>query len=203
MAHNAAERAYEHVKARILTGELDGHMLSEGVFATELGVSRTPVREAFLRLQVEGLMRLYPKRGALVVPVGPHESREVLAARRVVECASVKEAIGEPDLPDTLADLLEQQREAVGTPRFGELDAAFHTALVEAAGNSLLSGFYQGLRDRQIRLIATAVRTVQERSDEILAQHAEIVAGVREKDAERVEALLAEHLQRVYEGIVS
>ena len=203
MAYNAAERAYEHVKARILTGELDGHMLSEGVFATELGVSRTPVREAFLRLQVEGLMRLYPKRGALVVPVGPHESREVLAARRVVECASVKEAIGDPDLPDILADLLEQQREAVGTPRFGELDAAFHTALVEAAGNSLLSGFYQGLRDRQIRLIATAVRTVQERSDEILAQHAEIVAGVREKDAERVEALLAEHLQRVYEGIVS
>ncbi|KHE73844.1 hypothetical protein AS25_10480 [Kocuria marina] len=203
MAHNAAERAYEHVKARILTGELDGHMLSEGVFATELGVSRTPVREAFLRLQVEGLMRLYPKRGALVVPVGPHESREVLAARRVVECASVKEAIGDPELPDTLADLLEQQREAVGTPRFGELDAAFHTALVEAAGNSLLSGFYQGLRDRQIRLIATAVRTVQERSDEILAQHAEIVAGVREKDVDRVEALLAEHLQRVYEGIVS
>lgn len=203
MAHNAAERAYEHVKARILTGELDGHMLSEGVFATELGVSRTPVREAFLRLQVEGLMRLYPKRGALVVPVGPHESREVLAARRVVECASVKEAIGDPELPDTLADLLEQQREAVGTPRFGELDAAFHTALVEAAGNSLLSGFYQGLRDRQIRLIATAVRTVQERSDEILAQHAEIVAGVREKDVDRVEALLAEHLQRVCEGIVS
>lgn len=203
MAYNAAERAYEHVKARILTGELDGHMLSEGVFATELGVSRTPVREAFLRLQVEGLMRLYPKRGALVVPVGPHESREVLAARRVVECASVKEAIGDPELPDTLADLLEQQREAVGTPRFGELDAAFHTALVEAAGNSLLSGFYQGLRDRQIRLIATAVRTVQERSDEILAQHAEIVAGVREKDVDRVEALLAEHLQRVYEGIVS
>lgn len=203
MAYNAAERAYEHVKARILTGELDGHMLSEGVFATELGVSRTPVREAFLRLQVEGLMRLYPKRGALVVPVGPHESREVLAARRVVECASVKEAIGDPELPDTLADLLEQQREAVGTPRFGELDAAFHTALVEAAGNSLLSGFYQGLRDRQIRLIATAVRTAQERSDEILAQHAEIVAGVREKDTERVEALLAEHLQRVYEGIVS
>lgn len=203
MAYNAAERAYEHVKARILTGELDGHMLSEGVFATELGVSRTPVREAFLRLQVEGLMRLYPKRGALVVPVGPHESREVLAARRVVECASVKEAIGDPELPDTLADLLEQQREAVGTPRFGELDAAFHTALVEAAGNSLLSGFYQGLRDRQIRLIATAVRTAQERSDEILAQHAEIVAGVREKDVDRVEALLAEHLQRVYEGIVS
>lgn len=203
MAYNAAERAYEHVKARILTGELDGHMLSEGVFATELGVSRTPVREAFLRLQVEGLMRLYPKRGALVVPVGPHESREVLAARRVVECASVKEAIGDPDLPDTLADLLEQQQKVAGTPRFGELDAAFHTALVEAAGNSLLSGFYQGLRDRQIRLIATAVRTVQERSDEILAQHAEIVAGVREKDVDRVEALLAEHLQRVYEGIVS
>ncbi|WP_223286039.1 GntR family transcriptional regulator [Kocuria atrinae] len=64
MPTNAAERAYAHAKARILTGELDGELLSEGIVADELGVSRTPVREAFLRLQAEGLMRLYPKRGA-------------------------------------------------------------------------------------------------------------------------------------------
>ena len=203
MAHNAAHRAYDHVKARILTGELDAQLVSEGDFATELGVSRTPVREAFLRLQVEGLMRLYPKRGALVVPVGPHESREVLDARRVVEHASAAAAVTDPELPAVLEALLEQQRAAVGTPRFEELDAAFHTALVDAGGNSLLSGFYRGLRDRQIRLIATAVRTVQDRSGEILEQHGDIVEAVRQGRAEHLERVLTEHLERVYEGIVA
>ena len=202
MGRNAAEHAYEHVKNRILTGELDGQLVSEGSVAGELGVSRTPVREAFLRLQAEGLMRLYPKRGALVVPVGPRESREVLTARRVVECASVAEAIRDPALPGTLADILERQRDAVGTPEFGEWDAAFHTALVDAAGNALLSGFYRGLRDRQVRLIATAVRTIEERSEEILAQHARILACIEAQDVERVEDLVAEHLRSVYEGIL-
>ena len=203
MAHNAAERAYEHVKARILTGELDAQLLSEGSLASELGVSRTPVREAFLRLQVEGLMKLYPKRGALVVPVGPRESREVLEARRVVECASAPGAVSDPGLPAILEQLLEQQRAAVGSPGFEELDAAFHTALVDAAGNTLLSGFYRGLRDRQIRLIATAVRTADERTREILEQHERIVEAVRRQDADRLAVVLAEHLERVYEGIVS
>ncbi|CAL8896373.1 GntR family transcriptional regulator [Kocuria varians] len=203
MAPNAADDAYQQVKARILTGALDGQLLSEGAVAAELGVSRTPVREAFLRLQVEGLMRLYPKRGALVVPVGPHESREVLEARRVVECASAASALRDPALPGVLEDLLDQQRAAAGTPRFEELDTAFHAAIVDAAGNSLLSGFYRGLRDRQIRLIATAVRSAGHRSEGILEQHEEILRAVRERDALRLEELLQQHLHRVYEGIVS
>lgn len=203
MAPNAADDAYQQVKARILTGALDGQLLSEGAVAAELGVSRTPVREAFLRLQVEGLMRLYPKRGALVVPVGPHESREVLEARRVVECASAAAALRDPALPGVLEDLLDQQRAAAGTPRFEELDTAFHTAIVDAAGNSLLSGFYRGLRDRQIRLIATAVRSAGDRPEGILEQHEEILRAVRERDALRLEELLQQHLHRVYEGIVS
>lgn len=199
----AADDAYQQVKARILTGALDGQLLSEGAVAAELGVSRTPVREAFLRLQVEGLMRLYPKRGALVVPVGPHESREVLEARRVVECASAASALRDPALPGVLEDLLDQQRAAAGTPRVEELDTAFHTAIVDAAGNSLLSGFYRGLRDRQIRLIATAVRSAGDRPEGILEQHEEILRAVRERDALRLEELLQQHLHRVYEGIVS
>lgn len=202
MPTNAAERAYAHAKARILTGELDGELLSEGIVADELGVSRTPVREAFLRLQAEGLMRLYPKRGALVVPVGPSEAREVIEARRVVECGCVAAALRDPALPATLNELLEQQSKAVGTERFTELDAEFHTAIVEAAGNSLLSSFYSGLRDRQMRLIATAVRTVDEKASEILDQHREIVRAVENGQAERVRELLSDHLRHVYEGIV-
>lgn len=202
MPTNAAERAYAHAKARILFGELDGELLSEGIVAEELGVSRTPVREAFLRLQAEGLMRLYPKRGALVIPVGPSEARDVIEARRVIECGCVAAALRDSTLPATLRDLLEQQTNAVGTERFTELDAAFHAAIVEAAGNSLLSSFYAGLRDRQMRLIATAVRTVDEKTSEILDQHRGIVRAVENGDSERVRELLSDHLRHVYEGIV-
>lgn len=138
-----------------------------------------------------------------MVPVGPHESREVLEARRVVECASAASALRDPALPGVLEDLLDQQRAAAGTPRFEELDTAFHTAIVDAAGNSLLSGFYRGLRDRQIRLIATAVRSAGDRPEGILEQHEEILRAVRERDALRLEELLQQHLHRVYEGIVS
>nr|WP_262925559.1 FCD domain-containing protein [Kocuria atrinae] len=105
-------------------------------------------------------------------------------------------------MPATLNELLEQQSKAVGTERFTELDAAFHTAIVEAAGNSLLSSFYSGLRDRQMRLIATAVRTVDEKASEILDQHREIVRAVENGQAERVRELLSDHLRHVYEGIV-
>lgn len=202
MSTNAAERAYAHAKARILSGELEGQLLSEGIVAEELGVSRTPVREAFLRLQAEGLMRLYPKRGALVVPVGPFEAREVLEARRVIECGCIAAALSDPTLPATLNELLEQQSHAVGTERFTLLDAAFHTAIVEAAGNSLLSTAYSGLRDRQMRLIAMAVGTMDGKASEILNQHRDIVRPVESGEAEHVRALLWDRLRHVYEGIV-
>lgn len=68
----AAERVYELVKERIIDGTIDSsRMLSEAALAAEVGVSRTPAHEAFLRLELEGFLQLYPKRGALVVPISP------------------------------------------------------------------------------------------------------------------------------------
>ena len=88
---NAADLVYARVKQRILQGDLEGgRMLSEGELAAEHGVSRTPVREAFLRLQAEGWMRLYPKRGALVVESTPGEIAQVLEARRLLENYAVQ-----------------------------------------------------------------------------------------------------------------
>jgi DNA-binding GntR family transcriptional regulator len=83
---SAAERAYRHTKERILSGELlGGSMVTEGDVSSALGISRTPVREGFLRLQAEGLLQLHPKRGALVVPVSPGEVGAVLEARELLE----------------------------------------------------------------------------------------------------------------------
>ena len=75
----AKDRSFDYVKTQVLTGAFPGgELISEGDVASALRMSRTPVREAFLRLEAEGLLRLYPQRGALVVSVSPGEVRAVI-----------------------------------------------------------------------------------------------------------------------------
>src|SRR5919107_3510289 len=83
---SAAARVYAHVKERLLDGSFPGGaLLSENELSQQLGLSRTPVRQAFVQLEAEGLLELYPKRGALVVPVAASEIEDVFEARLLVE----------------------------------------------------------------------------------------------------------------------
>src|SRR2546429_7245400 len=83
---SAGTRVYQRLKGAILERiHADGALLSETEIAAAVGVSRTPVREALLRLESEGLVALYPKRGVLVLPVSAQEIDDVIDARRLVE----------------------------------------------------------------------------------------------------------------------
>src|ERR1044072_1341687 len=94
MAESASERAYRHVKDRVLTGKLPGgELISEGEIAEALGMSRTPGRGAFQQLESEGLLKLYPKKGALVVPVSAQELEDVIETRWVIERYAIERAI--------------------------------------------------------------------------------------------------------------
>src|ERR1700761_3689921 len=91
----AKDRAHDYVKRQVLTGAFPGgELISEGEVAGALGMSRTPVREAFLRLEAEGLLRLYPQRGALVVPVSSEEARAVIEARLLLEQFAATKVVG-------------------------------------------------------------------------------------------------------------
>ncbi|MBV8291555.1 MAG: GntR family transcriptional regulator, partial [Mycobacterium sp.] len=91
----AKDRALDYVKSQVLSGAFPGgELISEGEVAAALGMSRTPVREAFLRLEAEGLLRLYPQRGALVVPVSSEEARAVIEARLLLEHFAADKVIG-------------------------------------------------------------------------------------------------------------
>ena len=88
---SAADRAHRYVRERILSGEIAGAaMITEGEIAEATGVSRTPVREAFLRLQAEGLLALHPKRGALVQPITPGEADDVFELRELIEAHAAR-----------------------------------------------------------------------------------------------------------------
>ena len=83
---SASDRAYDWTRSKILDGSFSGgSMISESDVSEPLGISRTPVREAFLRLEHDGTLKVYPKRGALIVPITAKDMRDVLEARLLVE----------------------------------------------------------------------------------------------------------------------
>lgn len=194
----AADRAYRHVKAGLLDGTYpDGHLLSEGEIAAALEMSRTPVREAFLRLQTEGFLRLYPKRGALVVPVTPTEARALLEARLALESFAVdKLAVQGPELMSEVGQELIDHPGChvtdLSDADMHEADRDFHARLVSASGNPVVEDLYNALRDRQMRLTATA-RT-HTRRPRVTQQHEQLAKAVRDGDADLAKTCLREHL---------
>src|SRR3954468_3500809 len=139
----AADIAYDFTKARILDGRMaGGAMVSEGDVAEGTGLSRTPVREAFLRLESEGLLRLYPKRGALVVPVSAAEIESVMETRLLVERHAIEKVVrSRAEIGEALAAELRRQEQLIATgdsPAFVDSDREFHRVFVAAAGNPIL-----------------------------------------------------------------
>lgn len=198
---SAADRAYAFVKRQIVTGGYaGGTLISEGEVSAAMRVSRTPVREAFLRLATEGLLRLYPKRGALVVPVSAGEIRDVLDARLVIEQHAARTAIStgrHHELAAALRAILgkhDDPKVPRDASRFTELDQQFHGALVDAAGNRLLAGFYAMLRDRQLRMGTAALLRDPDRYAAILAEHSALTDLIDSGDADAADAALAAHL---------
>lgn len=196
------------VKELIVTGELPGgELISEGDIAARMGVSRTPVREAFLRLQAEGWMRLFPKRGALVVPIAADEAEHVVSARRMIETGSVKAMTSQAraDLARALNRNLTQQREIArsGTASaFSDLDADFHQSIVRAGGNPLLDTFYCGLRERQRRMTTDSLARDPGQTAGIIEDHARLMSLIEAGDAEGFEIAVDRHMQRVHGRIV-
>lgn len=197
------DRAYEHTKAHIIEGRVPpGEWLSEGEIAQALSVSRTPVREAFLRLQAEGMLRLYPRKGAVVVPLSERDVADVMQLREMAEVFAGRHALAleDDERAEALAELdrLVAEQRAVGESdlgRFVALDREFHAAIVRVSGNRLLDEFYASLRDKQERMGQDALRRDPARLRSILSEHAELVDRLRARDAEGYEAVLARHLE--------
>ena len=180
---SAAERAYQHLKQAILEQVYPGGLLiSEGEIAEATGVSRTPVREALLRLEAEGLVALYPKRGALIRPVSAREIADVIEARRLVELHAAERVW--PRRAEIRADLdrwLTEMRRAYAAGDVTALmaaDRAFHATVVEAAGNEILAELYHRLRDRQLRMGEAGFRLSPGFAEVVLAEHAAQLAAL-------------------------
>jgi DNA-binding GntR family transcriptional regulator len=196
----AVDRAYAFAKERILDGSFEsGRLLTEGEVAGGAGMSRTPVREAFLRLESEGLLRLYPKRGALVVPVSITEVTSVLQTRLVVERWALEQVIlRDIPLTEPAATVIATQERLAAAgdgPGFVEADREFHRLFVAAAGNPILLQLHDSLRDRQGRMGLAAISRDARRTAEIVDEHRELAAAVDARHPTRAMELIDRHLE--------
>ncbi|MBU8829884.1 GntR family transcriptional regulator [Mycolicibacterium goodii] len=203
---SSSQRAYQATKDRILSGGIrGGQLLSEVEVANELGVSRTPVHEAFLRLAAEDLLELLPRRGAVVVPVPPQEATDLLEMRLALETAAVRRLCRTPEAVDALFtglnDLVDEQRRLADTNdtrAFAAADDAFHRRIVEVAGNPIGQRFYGSLSDRQRRMMADAARSDSTRLEALIGEHAGLAAAIERRDVEEFESALLSHLEATY-----
>lgn len=180
----AAERVYTHIKQAVLDRRYEGGtLLTEGELADAVGVSRTPVREALLKLEVEGLIKLYPKKGALVLAVSAQEIADVVETRLLVEEHAARKAVpASPQLIARLEELLEQQKrqgEEGDLAAVAVTDRCFHAEIVRSGGNAILSRLYDQLRDRQLRMGVAVMHSHPDRIAKNVAEHSEILEALR------------------------
>lgn len=202
---SAADRVYAQVKRDILAGGLPGgSLVTEGSLAEVCGVSRTPVREALLRLEGEGLVRLYPKKGALVVPPSLEDVREVLEARVVIEEWAARAVWPRrTELLPALEAELAAMRDTLApqdVERLVEHDRRFHEIVVAAAGNAILARTYQGLRDRQLTILAAQFTAGDDRIERAVANHERLLDVLR---TGTVDELVAETHTHVRSGLLA
>ena len=193
----AADRAYQAVLDAIAAGSAPaGTLLTEGEVAEAIGMSRTPVREAFLRLSTEGLLELYPKRGAVVTAPSQDEVDQLLQVRSMFEKSAVEwmAARGVPDgLESTLRGHIAAQMAAAETLDFARSDRDLHEAIVAAGGNSIATALFVQTGPRLLRYWHTAAQ-VPDVSARFAAEHGELVERVLAGDATGFAASLDHHL---------
>ncbi len=193
-------RAYEFAKWAILSGVYEsGSTVTVAGLGREVGVGRTAVRDALVRLECEGLVSLLEHGGAVVNAFTMHEVEDVLEARVLVEnhTAARSFAAREALLPrvEKAHAEMKQRRREQDTAGFTDADRRFHELIVDAADNSILSSVYRMLREQQTLFTSAVVRGRTDRMDAAIAEHDLIIESLRGDDVDHFCAVVNEHLR--------
>jgi DNA-binding GntR family transcriptional regulator len=196
---SVVDQVYEAIRDRITSGSLQrGARIHQEDLAEELGVSRTPVREALRRLAAEGLVEMRTNRGARVADVGQNDMHAAYEARLVIEPGAARLAARErrPDPLDRMRTALVAQRRAIpSVPRSFEANREFHIALVQASGNAFLLQFVERLWVARIGEVIYERQSESPRRMKLdAAEHEEILSTIVSGNGRRAESLTRRHL---------
>ena len=199
---SSVEMAYKAIRQRILDNVYPaGHRALEQEYADELGLSRTPVREALLKLAGEGLVEVIPRHGTRVLPVSTDDMREIYQMLTALEPMAA-ELVANKKLPAAdLKPLIEASRDMTAALKADNLDAwaeadeRYHRLLIALAGNRLLADTVQCLWDRAHRARMVTLR-LRPKPMHSTAEHNAIVEAIRAGDALEAARLYRSHRER-------
>ncbi len=203
---SARVQAYATLREAIVRAELEpGRQLSENELAARLGVSRTPIREALVRLRDERLVEIVPQLGTFVTRISTPAVADAQFIREALECAAVRRAaeLATEDDIAALEDVLRAQERARDTDDFDAfyvLDDAFHQALCDLSAHRAV--WPVSLRARghlnRIRRLSLPLPSYLEL---MIEQHRRVTGAVADHDADGSEALLRDHLRNVLQEV--
>ncbi|MFJ9590752.1 GntR family transcriptional regulator [Streptomyces acidicola] len=206
MGNSAVQKAYEWLRHNIAMGTLRaGTFIEEANVVEATGVSRTPVREAFHRLAGERYLELVPRRGAQIRHITARDAAEIYDARRAIETFAARQVCQKGiRLTSEVDELLSRMDDFSPLAsleagiEFRDLDREFHRAFVSADGNRLLVQLYDSIWPQQERVAMRTLSVLTESSVNLVrAQHREILAALRNRDAETAVAHIEAHLRPV------
>jgi len=197
-----ARQVTRALRQAIVTMQISpGEMLSEQDLAQKFGVSRSPVREALIKLSEAGLVRVLPQRGTQVVKISRAAVEDARFIREAVECAVVREAALKAT-PVMLAELnasLGRQRRAqrsASTEEFLALDEEFHRLLAETAGRPAAWRMIEDVKPQMDRVRFLDMTKAVPRHV-VLAQHVLIVGAIKDKDPMAAQEAMHQHLSEI------
>lgn len=193
-------KVYESIRDAIISGKFPpGTKLTVDKLSAELDVSRTPVKEALVRLEREGLVENIPRRGMFVKKIKLEDAIEIYELREILESFAIRkvaESIDKETL-DILTELLSKGEEYISErnlKKYSDIDERFHKILWDKSGNKRLAKILENIRS-QIRLLMTSSVTVEGRAYHSLIEHKNIVSALEKKDPDLAERYMRIHVR--------
>ena len=200
-------RVFSKIRADILSGKYKDHEeLKEVAIGEELGVSRTPVREAFRQLELEGLIQIVPNKGAYVTGITAKDVQDIYMIRSLLEglCARwATEHITKEQLEELEENVYLADFHAAKGPldQMAELDNHFHHILYEACDSKQLARLLVDFHEYVLRVRKKTLSNGG-RGKISNDEHRQIMEAIKEKDGEKADALAHKHIINAYDNMV-
>lgn len=199
-------QVFDKIRSDILNGKYKrGEELVESSIGKELGISRTPVREAIRQLELEGLVQLVPNKGAFVTGISEKDVRDIYLIRARLEGLAARMAAKNitPELLDAMEEtvvLSEYHAKKEHYEQVCEMDSKFHKLLYKASGSRILehtlTDFHQYVQ--RVRMASIMKKRRMERSND---EHDAILTAIREHDEEKAELVATRHISNTVENL--
>lgn len=197
---------FNTLRQAILRGELKpGERLMEIQLANKLGVSRTPIREAIRKLELEGLVLMIPRRGAEVAQITEKSLRDVLEVRRALEELAVQLACLRmtPESMEQLKQAADAFEKVLGDEDItvvAEADVAFHDVIYLATDNERLISLLNNFREQMYRYRVEYLKK-KEFHAKLLNEHQEIIRAIENGECERATEITSQHIENQVEVV--